>query len=67
MKWFNCRLLASNDCFKQAIGEDTKGKLMDEITAMGESAILKIIKSGTDKVEYKIYLLLISDSGGTNP
>ena len=27
----------ADSCFKQAIGEDTKGKLMDEITTAGQS------------------------------
>jgi hypothetical protein len=36
----------AKSCFKQAIGEDTKGKLMDEIRGKQELMIFKIIKPG---------------------
>jgi hypothetical protein len=36
----------AKSCFKQAIGEDTKGKLMDEIRGEQELMIFKIIKPG---------------------
>lgn len=59
----------AKSCFKQAIGEDTKGKLMDEIRGDEELMIFKIIKPGWIKLNTYSFKLSNEDnlSIGINP